>query len=307
MFHLLVLYKCRTIIESARLDPSCRPFMGPWRPLRVHQTWASTFLSASNPPIRTAPKATAQAVIATKMEEKSTLKTKGRRSLHLHHGRKPTSTAQQTSRALQAQDTHVETAVASSAPVRSLWLICGVSTARWMSNFILIEKCWIWSRCPVLRFLSGNGFAMETHIHTHKRKPYWKRPPLTFIQTTEAHFLHSEDKAVEAFLWVPYAVSHSYCRSWRSTHVDSVTSPSGPPTVFVDTTASNTRGCGGSTPAREYTHSSFRTHGPAWSQMVQIHALSKRLMCITVQVIVLYEQELPSQPHQEGFCCSWWS
>lgn len=123
-----------------------RPSMELWRPLRVHQTWASTFLWAPSPQIQAIPTAAVPVITTTRMAAMSLVRTKEIRNLHHHPSRKPTANAPLTTKTHPAQDIHVETAIPSSTQERSLWLIWGVNMARWI-------------------FASGNRF--ETVIKTN--------------------------------------------------------------------------------------------------------------------------------------------
>lgn len=111
-----------------------RPSTEPWRPSKGHQIWAPTSLSAPNPHTPTAATAAVLSIIK-KMERTTVVKTRGKRSLHLYRSRN-----QETSRILQAQDTHVANATTSSAAGRPSSPTWGENTARWMSRYSWSES-----------------------------------------------------------------------------------------------------------------------------------------------------------------------
>lgn len=151
-----------------------RPSMELWRPLRVHQTWASTFLWAPSPQIQAIPTA-AVPVIITRMAVMPIVRKKEKRSLNPHPWRR-TVTAQLTWKTQPAQDIHAETAIPSSVQERPLWFMWGANMARWI-------------------FASGNRF--ETEIKTNLL--YAHSPSQKYIQATLVH-IHPQKRILNEML-----------------------------------------------------------------------------------------------------------
>lgn len=113
-----------------------------------------------------------------------------------------------------------------------------------------------------MQSINGQGSHSEKKLHLTAAVNMFQKvqlPVTTHNWSGNTHFstivwwLPYNRQPVSRPIWLrAQTFSPSCCRYWKNTPVDSVTSLSAPPTVFADTTVSNTRACGRSTRAREY-------------------------------------------------------